>query len=67
MHDQDEAARSVGEGGERSRERRREAGAPCREENWAPEAGDSGYWSGCGGRSAVRVNRIWNVFQGSNP
>ena len=42
LFDQDEAFRSAGEGGERSRERAREAGPLRREEGWAPE-GDSGY------------------------
>ena len=37
--DQDEAARSAGGGGERSKERAREAGPLGREEGWASEEG----------------------------
>ena len=39
MIDQDEAARSAGEGSEKSTERAIEAGPPRREEGWAPEEG----------------------------
>ena len=50
MIDQDEAARSAGEGGESSREKVKKAGPPRREEGWAPEEGGV-----CGG---IRV-WIW--------
>ena len=41
LNDQDEAARSAGEGG-REKQRAREAGPPEREEGWDPEEGGQG-------------------------
>ena len=54
MNDQDEAARSAGEGA-RETERARKAGPPRREECWALEEGGLRVLEGLRGRVGVRV------------